>query len=370
MIRLHVVQAEYGDCLILESGTPSDPRYILVDGGPATVYATHLRDELQKIRDGGGKLDIAILSHVDTDHVTGLLDLIAELREQQASGKKETIAIDALWHNTFSQTIGRGNDIEARIETLRASVGARDEAMAIAGMVVEGIGEGHQLSLAASALGLPINLDFHNGLVSLDEAPKTITLGNLSLHVVGPTERNLARLREEWLDWLDAQEEGIATRDPFFAAMADRSFRNLSSIMLLAEAEGKRILLTGDGRGDHLLQGLDQAGLLSPEGGLHVDVLKIPHHGSDRNVNRAFFRAITADVYVISANGRHGNPDLATLIWIVEAAREQGRGIEILVTNWTPSTQKLAEEYDPEEYGYRLTEMEKGGHAVTLELTG
>jgi hypothetical protein len=42
---------------------------------------------------------------------------------------------------------------------------------------------------------------------------------------------------------------------PFIAAMADRSIPNLSSIMILAEAdEGKKILFTGDGRGDHLLQ--------------------------------------------------------------------------------------------------------------------
>ena len=43
------------------------------------------------------------------------------------------------------------------------------------------------------------------------------------------------------------------------------------------------MLLTGDARGDDVLAGLREAGLLrrSP---LHVDVLKLPHHGSDRNV--------------------------------------------------------------------------------------
>lgn len=368
MLRLQVVQAEYGDCLILEFGTPLNPRYILIDGGPATIYERHLRAALGNISRAGGKLDLAILSHVDNDHVIGLLDLMAELREQRASGQEETIAIDALWHNAFSQTIGSGNDIEVRLKMLLANAAAVGQAMTVAGMAVAGIGEGQRLRLAATALGIPINPGFTHDLISVDEVSEAILLGNLSLQVVGPTQENLEELRDEWLDWLDKNEDGLATGDPFLAAMADRSVPNLSSIMVLAEAEGKRVLLTGDGRGDHLLQGLGQANLLSPQGGLHVDVLKVPHHGSDRNATRKFFKTVTADTYVISANGKHGNPDLATLIWIVEAAREEERAIEILVTNETPSTHKLVEEYDPEEYGYQLTEMKKASHVMTLDI--
>ena len=45
-----------------------------------------LRPELQNIAGRGGKLDLVVLSHVDNDHVIGLLDLMAELREQKADG--------------------------------------------------------------------------------------------------------------------------------------------------------------------------------------------------------------------------------------------------------------------------------------------
>ena len=37
MLKLHLVQAEHGACLIVEHGTSSNPRYILIDGGPATM---------------------------------------------------------------------------------------------------------------------------------------------------------------------------------------------------------------------------------------------------------------------------------------------------------------------------------------------
>jgi hypothetical protein len=88
---------------------------------------------------------------------------------------------------------------------------------------------------------------------------------------------------------------------------------------VLAEADGKRILLTGDGRGDHTLEGLEKAGLLDGDGKLHVDILKMPHHGSDRNVDQDYFEKIHADHYVISADGKHHNPDVATLRMISQA---------------------------------------------------
>jgi beta-lactamase superfamily II metal-dependent hydrolase len=50
-----------------------------------------------------------------------------------------------------------------------------------------------------------------------------------------------------------------------------------------------------------------------------VDLLKVPHHGSDRNVSTDFFRQITADHYIISADGKYGNPEIATLKMMSEA---------------------------------------------------
>ena len=366
MLKLRIVQAEYGDCFILEFGTPSQPRYILIDGGPASIYERYLREELQSIRDGGGKLDLAILSHVDNDHAIGLLDLFAELRNQRANGLPETIAIDALWHNAFRHALG--DNIAIRLKMLLAMAGVAAQAMTTTGMVVQGISEGQQLRQAAAALGITVNPGFAHDLICVDDAPQPLVLDNLTLHIVGPTQKNLEDLQKEWLAWLDIYEESIASGDPFLAAMADRSIPNLSSIMVLAEADGKTILLTGDGRGDHLLQGLRQAHLLDAKGRLHVNVLKLPHHGSNRNVSKTFFKNVTADQYVISANGMYGNPDLATLIWIVETAKKQKRTIEIVATNETPSTEKLVWEYDPDKYGYRLRVMKKGMRSMALEL--
>ena len=50
------------------------------------------------------------------------------------------------------------------------------------------------------------------------------------------------------------------------AAFVDKSVPNLSSIVVLAELGGKSMLLTGDARGDKILEGMELAGLLETGG--------------------------------------------------------------------------------------------------------
>ena len=114
---------------------------------------------------------------------------------------------------------------------------------------------------------------------------------------------------------------------------------------------GETILLTGDARSDHILDGLAAQGFLEPSGRAHFDVLKVPHHGSDRNITKTFFRKVTADCYVFSADGKYGNPDLKTFAWLAEAGREQNRAPEICVTNRTESTERFERDYPPSDYG-------------------
>jgi hypothetical protein len=46
-----------------------------------------------------------------------------------------------------------------------------------------------------------------------------------------------------------------------------------------------------------------------PKGHLHVDVLKVQHHGSDHNMSPKFAQAVSADHYIFCGNGANGNPD-------------------------------------------------------------
>ena len=150
--------------------------------------------------------------------------------------------------------------------------------------------------------------------------------------------------------------------------MADKSVPNLSSIQLLVTGSGKTLLLTGDGRGDHLLEALNEAGLLDEDGAIEVDLLKVPHHGSDRNVTRRFFEQVRARTYVISANGKHGNPDLPTLEWIIASAAEAPDPITIVVTNQTKSVDQVTKALPPDDNNYRLRVRTPNEHFIDVKL--
>jgi hypothetical protein len=165
------------------------------------------------------------------------------------------------------------------------------------------------------------------------------------LTVIGPFANDLRRLRTEWNDWLRDNENTLkkiaddARRDAGFLGtteldrvilpmlaqaqqLGDRALvtaPNLASLMLLAEEGTATVLLTGDGHARDIRAGLQAAGKLRPGGGLHVNVLKVQHHGSEHNLDDAFCRAITADDYVFCGNGEHANPDLEVIRAIVRS---------------------------------------------------
>jgi hypothetical protein len=58
-------------------------------------------------------------------------------------------------------------------------------------------------------------------------------------------------------------------------------------------------------------------------GSFHADLLQLPHQGSDRNVGPDFFRAVTADGYIVGGDGAHGNPESRTLQMIADARGDE-----------------------------------------------
>src|SRR5206468_8478954 len=99
-----------------------------------------------------------------------------------------------------------------------------------------------------------------------------------------------------------------ALQDLFLPAKSqDKSVPNLSSIVVLVEVAGKKLLLTGDAHGDDVVAAWGEVG----QGALPatLDVLKMPHHGSIRNCTEKFLKSFVAKHYVFSANGKFDNPD-------------------------------------------------------------
>lgn len=325
IFTLDVRRARKGDCLILHYGSKADPGLALIDGGPSNVYKPHLKPRLAEIRKARGlaaaaplPVDMLMVSHIDDDHINGVLELTKELIETQGP---LPLKIKGLWHNTFDDIIG--NDPKELTAAVTASFGPASLAGEVdvegldpdAAKVLASVSQGFRLRDDAKALKLRINPEFKGELILAKKKGKAIDVGKgLKITVIGPMHDEVVALQKDHDTFLKKQEKKA------LASFTDASVANLSSVVVLAEVGGKRILFTGDARGDKVLEGLELAGLLKADGKstIHVDVLKGPHHGSDRNVEPIFFRRITADHYVFSGNGEHGNPERETLQMLLD----------------------------------------------------
>jgi hypothetical protein len=327
MLVLEALRAKFGDSLILHSGTAKRPQLTVIDGGPPGVYGDALRPRLEALRterglDARTPLDIEFMmvSHIDDDHVAGLLELARKLNDRRESGQPLPWKIRRFWHNSFDDILDN-DDLKIGASGSAVSTASLGDFLELDGSrLLASVAQGRELRKLLEALSLGRNIPF-KGLVLATSPVKVVTVGDLKVTVVGPRKTELEALQQKWNAEIKPmlKKERSRSRLAEIAAYVDKSVHNLSSIVVLVESQGKRLLLTGDGRGDHTLEGLRAAKLLK-KGKLAVDVLKVPHHGSSRNVEKDYFETIVAKHYVVSADGKHDNPDVETLE-MISAAR-------------------------------------------------
>jgi hypothetical protein len=336
IFSLDVRRARKGDCLMVHYGSEDDPGLALIDGGPGHVYQPHLKPRLKQIRDARGlgsdeslPVDLLMLSHIDDDHINGILDLTNELVTAKDAMKPLPVKVRSFWHNTFDDILD--NKPDELLAAVTASFGAASLAGdpdtegldPAAAMVLASVAQGVRLRDDARKLKFRVNPEFDGKLVMAMKDGESIDMGKgLNFTVAGPMKPELLALQKDHDAWLKKQKAKKKTKKAL-ASFTDASVPNLSSIVVLAEVGGKRMLLTGDARGDKILKGLELVGLLDPGGKMHVDILKMPHHGSDRNMKRIFFRRVTADHYVFSGNGEHGNPERKTLQMLLDESGDE-----------------------------------------------
>ena len=334
LFTLEVLKAKHGDSLLLHSGTNANPEIMVIDGGPAGVFNATLKPRLQTISDNLQlaplPLAMVMVSHIDDDHINGIKALTAFMLQEKAAHKPAPYTIDNFWCNSFDDIIGNvqlpkaaGMAANASVASVSAAalpkLKAKDSHISA---VIASVGQGRDVRNNAIKLGLAVNKPFtvlkktQAVMVRGDVGQKPVTVGKTKVTVIFPTAKRLEELQTEW----DKELKKAAKKDKTIkmATVAelltkmDTSPYNLSSIVCLVEAGGKKILLTGDARMDDIEEGLKQHKLFK-KGKMEIDIFKLPHHGSDRNATPSLLKKIKAKHYIISADGKHDNPDQGLL---------------------------------------------------------
>jgi hypothetical protein len=307
-----------------------------------------------------------VLSHIDNDHIIGLLDLLGEIKNQRDGGKKELVKVEKIWHNSFNDLFELHNEPKKLLRNIFLAKNMITGPNIGESLVMKGFQQGTDLTKLAKILKIPINPDFDKIIVVSDKI-RSVRLKNISILLLGPTKKNVDKLQKEWNKWSSKKK---MTDESLIGILelVDKSVPNLASIAFLARIKNRKILFTGDGLGYDIVEMLSKNHMLDKNGKFYVDVLKVPHHGSDRNSSPEFFNTVNANYYIISANGRDDNPSPCTLKWILESGKRSRRVKKIILTNMTPNVKKVLQEYDQNKYNYESIVLKNKSHLMTIDL--
>jgi len=295
MFQVSFLPARFGDAIWIEYGDPEAPRRVLVDGGTRGTRR-EIATRLGASAAGPGGLELIVVTHVDRDHIEGVLGVL----EEADAG----LDVEDVWFNGWPQLPGN----------------ALDEHF--------GAVQGERLTARIRRLGLPWNEAFGGRAVAVPAhgpLPRRTLPGGLELTLLSPTREALDALKPQWerevraanLDpgfGMDPNDEEVDEEDEAFsgeelpdvAALSESPFvddssrANASSVALLAEFEGRRVLLAADAHAGALEASLER---LSPGAPLEVDLMKISHHGSRNTTSRSLVEKLRCPRFVFSTSG-------------------------------------------------------------------
>ena len=375
VLELEMLPADEGDCLLLTCHGATGPHYVLVDGGTART-APLILARLCEL--GVKRLELLVVSHIDADHIAGMVRLV---RDSQF-----TMEIGDAWfngHHHLPQPAGlKGAADGVRLtDLLTGKVGGRALPWNAA---------------FAGAAVVRANDDPQSGETTADLPVIEFPWG-LRITLLSPTPRRLAALLPGWdkyLLQLRQEQPSEQTESPQLKAgpesletlaseptKNDTAAPNGSSIAFLAEFAGRSLLLCADAFPTVLYPALlrlarARAGLPADAAPgtvprLHVDVFKLPHHGSRANVALSLFDIVCADHYVISTNGnKFGHPDAEAMARVITRGRPAPDRPHTLWFNYVSDTTRRWRE--PElaaKYGYLVAgAVEKDKPGAVLKL--
>ena len=355
MFDIQMLPAHHGDSLMVAYGPPDVPRRVLIDCGTAASYPA-VRRQILALPEKQRHFELVVVTHVDDDHIGGMLKLLAELDELG-------MTVGDIWFNAFphleGKTIASGPDL----------LGAK---------------QGEALSKLIVEAGLPWNRLFRGrAVVCRDgEPPPEVTLpGGMKLTLLSPYWAQLEKMRAAWIaecrkahllpgggvedfvvdDTLGEDVDALA-RLPFDP---DKAPANGSSIAFIGDYAGTRVLFGADAYAPVLVKSLLAMGY-SADDPYPLAAMKAPHHGSSHNFSRELMELAPSARILISTNGdKFRHPDLAAVARMVKYNAPDAT----LAFNYASEFNSFwAKPSRQEKYRYKAVYPETEGEGLTVQL--
>ena len=312
-LRVEMLAAGHGDCLWIEYGDRRRRSRVLVDCGTASTYAKVLKPRLEQLPPDQRAFELLILSHVDDDHIGGAIPMLKALNSLG-------LRFGDVWFNGWKH-----------MKAFAGFLGAR---------------QGEQFSQLIEENDLAWNAWRQQGPVVLPRAgalPTCTLPGGMQLTLLSPSEEKLAELAPEWKKTIEAMHKkpgdddflsggavGRETESTDVKALAEAPFApdgaeaNGSSIAVLAEYAGKRVLLGADAHAPLLVESI--ARLVGAGATLKLDAFKLPHHGSQNNLNIELMQRLACGNYLVSSDGsRFRHPDRQSIARVIHLGGNKPR---------------------------------------------
>jgi len=312
-IKIRILQANHGDSILVTHEGPKGVFNMLIDGGDGATFKYGARGRnpgalqiaLDEIKRKGQNIDLAILTHIDDDHINGLLRAFET--PSYLSGM-----VKSIWFNS------------SRLITDFFSVPDIPE-------------NAVRLSDETPETSMKQGKDLEKLLNELDcERPSILITGPsfkkgpFRFTILSPDRERLQKLLHKWPESSDSAEtsshsndyslsiDQILAKDIF---EEDGSVYNGSSIAFIAEADNKAMMFLGDSHDKIIVQSLRSLGFTESKK-IKLDLIKISHHGSQYNTSPEFLSLVDSDRFVISTDGsRHGLPNKRTIARILASTK-------------------------------------------------
>ncbi len=303
-MKVNFLEANNGDCILVSYEYDGYKKNIMIDSGVSKTYEYKigrlkkegsLKKVILDLQEKDQNIDLLIITHVDDDHIGGILKYFASNDYDSNLIKKVWFNSGRLINEYFQRNSENQNEQELNeFDTTNTSIsqGVTFESK------LESIWDKRLIKS------------------SLEE----INEQGIKFKILSPNDEKLKKLLTKWekeaVSSLTSSEtdydktiEYLTESDEF---KEDQSIHNGSSVAFILEILDKKMLFLGDAHPSTIIEKLIEDGI-SENNKLKLDFVKLSHHASKANTSYELLKLIDCKKFIVLTDGSfHGLPNKVT----------------------------------------------------------